>query len=92
MAGVTAGMYGGHLEQLSGMGTKFGQQSEAVIALKNDINSSVESTCWEGPVADRFRASWRDEFMPALDKLTAALQEASKHISDRTEAIRVATA
>jgi hypothetical protein len=86
-----SGMMGGDLAQLDVLRKTFVNQVEAVNALRSAVDGALGSTQWTGPAADRFRNEWASSFVPALQRLQAALTENSTVVSNRREAILAAT-
>jgi WXG100 family type VII secretion target len=73
--------------QLESLGQSFQRESGNVAQLTATISGQVQSTWWKGPAADRFRSSWESEFAPTLRRLEAALQDASREIQRRHQAL-----
>jgi len=84
-------MVGGEIEQLSSLQTTFNNQSATVTHLTQALTGQLGNTVWHGPAADRFRASWQDEFAPILRKLSGALVEAGTEVARRRDALVEAT-
>ena len=85
-----AGTIGAEMGQLEQLKSTFTRESQTVQQLTQQINSSVESTWWKGPAADRFKTAWHSEFQPTLRELQAALQEASAEVGRRHAALQQA--
>ena len=84
-------MVGGNLEQLQVLEQHFTTESQAVADLQRRITSTLASTTWTGPAADRFRSEWSGSFVPALTRLQQALVENAAVVRSRKQAIEVAT-
>ncbi len=84
-------MYGGNLAQMEQLMGSFTAQSQTVEQLQSAVTSTLGSTAWTGPAADRFRNEWETTFMGALNQLKAALVENATIVGKRREAIAVAT-
>ncbi len=84
-------MYGANLEQLDQLQRRFTEEHEAVRQLQSRITSTLGSTAWTGPAAERFRTAWSGDFVPALNRLAEALSENATVVATRREAIAVAT-
>ena len=91
---MTAGMFGADLGQLQTLGQAFNREWNEVIRLKDHISQRVgpDATSWAGPGADKFRSAWEGEFVPALEKLRAALEEAEAAVRQYRDNIERATA
>ena len=75
------------LSQLSGTLRNSGQQ---VTSLKGTLDRAVQAAVWTGPAADRFKADWQ-QFAPVMGKLQQALDDASREVDRRRDAIDRAT-
>jgi WXG100 family type VII secretion target len=80
------------LEQLTALAATFDRQSQVVAELTSTVRSNVLGANWQSPAATRFREAWTGEFEPALQRLQAAMQEASVEVNRRREAIQAAGA
>ena len=78
---------GGEIEQLVELKATFDREAQTVEELTRSIRGRLDSTSWEGPAADRFRAMWTGEFEVTLRKLQGALQEAGIEVARRREAL-----
>ena len=85
------GMLGGDLAQLDALRSTFGNQVQAVDALRGAVDGALGSTQWTGPAADRFRNEWASTFVPALRRLQEALSENASIVQNRRDAIQAAT-
>jgi uncharacterized protein YukE len=85
-------MLGGELATMQTMKSKFDEQAVAVQNLTSVLDQQVSSVVWRGPAADRFKQMWDAQFKTTLNELRQALNDASKEVANRAEAIRVATA
>lgn len=85
------GMLGGDLAQLDALRSTFGNQVQAVDALRGAVDGALGSTQWTGPAADRFRNEWASTFVPALRRLQDALTENASIVQNRRDAIQAAT-
>jgi uncharacterized protein YukE len=72
---------GGEPEQLSALKTTFDRQSALVQELTGTIRAQLDGTNWQGPNAERFRSSWRDEYEPVLRRLEQALVDAGTEVA-----------
>ena len=81
------GVIGGEVEQLSSLQTTFNNQSGAVEQLTQALTGQLANTVWQGPAAERFRASWQEEFAPVLRKLSLTLNQAGSEVGRRREAL-----
>lgn len=77
----------GDLEQLLTLQQTFARNSQTVEELTSSVRSQLQNTRWEGPAADRFRASWNGEFETALRRLREALDDCSTEVSRRRDAL-----
>lgn len=82
-----AGQVGAELGQMQTLNKTFTDNSRKSVELKTAIRSSLNSTWWKGPAADRFRQAWQSEFEPALQKLEQALNEAAAEVKRRHDAL-----
>ncbi|MEV1130076.1 WXG100 family type VII secretion target [Agromyces sp. NPDC049794] len=78
---------GGNLEQLFALQNTLTRNSGAVEALTTSIRNELNNVQWEGPAADRFRATWSGEFEPSLRRLREAIDDAATEVSRRREAL-----
>ncbi len=78
---------GGEIDQLSVLQVTFNNQSGAVEEVAQNLTAQLGNTVWNGPAAERFRASWHDEFAPILRKLSEALVEAGVEVGRRRDAL-----
>ena len=81
------GVIGGEVEQLSSLQTTFNNHSGAVDQLTQALTGQLANTVWQGPAAERFRASWQEEFAPVLRKLSQTLNQAGSEVGRRREAL-----
>ena len=81
------GVIGGEVEQLSSLQTTFNNQSGAVDQLTSALTGQLGNTVWQGPAADRFRATWHEEFAPMLRKLSQTLNEAGSEVGRRRDGL-----
>jgi uncharacterized protein YukE len=86
-----ANFVGGNLEQLSTLTTTFAREGEEVERLNRSIDGNLAQTQWAGLAADEFRRRWHEDFQPMLVNLRDALQEASRVVASRRDAIDQAT-
>jgi WXG100 family type VII secretion target len=77
----------GDLEQLYALQNTLVRNGGAVDDLTSSIRNELNNVRWEGPAADRFRATWSGEFEPSLRRLREALTDASTEVSRRREAL-----
>jgi WXG100 family type VII secretion target len=73
---------GGDIEQLSALERTFTQQGQAVETLRSTISSTLDTTSWRGPAAERFRSEWNGEFAQALTRLADALNQNAAFLRD----------
>jgi uncharacterized protein YukE len=73
---------GGDIEQLTGLEQTFTRESEAVQNLRSTISSTLDSTNWRGPAAQRFREQWNGEFSSALARLAEALTQNATYVRE----------
>lgn len=78
---------GGDLEQLFALQNTLRRNSSSVEELTASIRVELSNVRWEGPAAERFRATWANEFEPSLRRLREALTDASDEVSRRREAL-----
>lgn len=78
---------GAEMGQLQQLGQSFLREGQTVNQLTATISGQVNSTWWKGPAADRFRSAWESEFAPTLRRLEAALQDASREVGRRHDAL-----
>jgi hypothetical protein len=72
---------GGEVEQLTALKTTFDRQGALVEELTVTLRGQLDNTNWQGPNAERFRASWRDEYEPVLRRLEQALIDAGLEVA-----------
>lgn len=84
-------MYGGNLQQMDSLSKQFTTQGQAVDSLVAAIDKTLHSTAWTGPFANKFRSEWNGTFKTALRNLRSSLDEASKVVHQRRQAIDTAT-
>jgi uncharacterized protein YukE len=84
-------MYGADLNQLDELHRRFTAEHDSVQQLQSRITSTLASTAWTGPAAERFREAWTTEFVPTLGRLSEALTENARVVANRREAIAIAT-
>src|SRR4051812_44296434 len=85
--GVQMANIGAEIEQLSALQSNFNSHASAVDDLTAALTGQLQGTVWNGPAADRFRASWEGEFAPTLRKLSAALVDAGVEVARRRDAL-----
>lgn len=73
---------GGDIEQLSSLEQTFSREAENVQTLRSTISSTLESTNWRGPAAQRFREQWNGEFASALARLADALTQNATYVRE----------
>ncbi len=81
---------GATIEEMQTLQAKFASESESVNSLRSTISSQVEGTWWVGPAAERFKGEWNGQFSPMLSRLAVALQDCSREVQQRTQAIQTA--
>jgi len=81
---------GATIEEMQALQAKFASESETVNALRGTISSQVEGTWWVGPAAERFKGDWNGQYSPMLQRLSVALQELSREVQQRSQAIQSA--
>jgi WXG100 family type VII secretion target len=81
---------GGDPEQLTALKTAFDRHGASVHELTAMIRSQLDGINWQGPHAERFRSSWRDEFEPVLRRLEEALREAGMEVGRAGDRLREA--
>jgi hypothetical protein len=72
---------GGEVEQLTELKSAFDRNSAVVQELRSSLRGHIERTNWQGPQAERFRSSWREEYEPVLNRLEQALTDAGIEIA-----------
>ncbi|HWL45031.1 MAG TPA: WXG100 family type VII secretion target [Ilumatobacter sp.] len=85
-----SGQVGAELGQMQHLKKTFDANAQRGAELLTAVRSSLDSTWWKGPAADRFRQAWASEFEPALKKLEAALAEAGTEVQRRHDALQAA--
>lgn len=88
-----AAMFGANLGDLQSLRALFEGKAGEVESLQSTVTSKVArgATAWEGPGAEKFRAAWDGEFMPALNNLREALTQASVAVAKYHDNIEMAT-
>jgi len=84
---------GGSLQEMDDLQRTFTNRATDTENLKSTLTSAVNThipTNWEGPAASAFRDAWEQQFAPALDKLITALNDASREVLNRRNAIEQA--
>ncbi|PZS31976.1 MAG: hypothetical protein DLM59_09040 [Pseudonocardiales bacterium] len=81
---------GAELADLVRLSKDFTTNGHAAADIKKAIDTSLGSTHWTGPAADKFRSEW-NQFSPTLIKIQHALTEASTAVSKRRDVIDAAT-
>ena len=86
-------MFGANLEDLQSLRALFEGKAGEVETLQSTVTGKVArgATAWEGPGAEKFRAAWEGEFMPALNNLRDALNQASVAVAKYHDNIEMAT-
>lgn len=84
-------MYGADLEQLRHLAGTFRTEAAQVAELRRRITTTLQSTAWTGPAAERFRAEWEANFATALTRLDGALHENARLVDGRLQALTTAT-
>lgn len=86
-------MFGANLGDLQSLRALFEGKAGEVESLQATVSGKVArgATAWEGPGAERFRAAWDGEFMPALNNLREALSQASVAVAKYHDNIEMAT-
>lgn len=86
-------MFGANLEDLQSLRSLFEGKAGEVESLQSVVTSKVArgATAWEGPGAEKFRAAWEGEFMPALNNLREALTQAGIAVAKYHDNIEIAT-
>ncbi len=82
-----AGRIGGTVEQMTTMGSQFGNEADAIGALVSRITSQLNSTDWEGGAAQRFRDQWNGEFKGVFNKVETGLRECGNEVRNRASAL-----
>ncbi|MDR2973426.1 MAG: hypothetical protein LBV00_01745 [Propionibacteriaceae bacterium] len=81
---------GGDLQTLSDLFKKFTDAASQTEALRNSVDSAMNSAVWTGPNADNFRTSW-SEFKATLTKIQQALTDGSVDVKNQHNNIAAAT-
>lgn len=83
----------GDYEQLANISKSFSENSETIASVFQSLQQKYEVLAggeWIGEAADNFFAEHEGSVKPALQKLIAALQEASKSTSNMSNRLRQA--
>jgi WXG100 family type VII secretion target len=62
-------------EQLTSLSSTLKTEASQVASVKSKIASSISSTDWDSPAANRFKADWNGKYVKALTELERALTE-----------------
>ena len=85
-----AGKIVADIPQLTELERSLQRQSQQVRELTSQLTSTVAGTVWEGPAAERFRASWERDFKPVMARLEQELEAASIEVRNKKTAIEQA--
>lgn len=69
-------------EDLLRLRQTFDAQADAVESLRATVQSAIGNTTWVSPAADQFRNVWDGEFVPSLQRLREALQQAARGVQN----------
>ena len=78
---------GGTVEQMTGIGSRFGAEADTIGTLAARITTQLNITDWEGGAAQRFRDQWNSEFKGVFMKVEAGLRECGTEINQRAAAL-----
>ncbi len=81
---------GAELADMDRLTKDFTTNGQSAADIKKTFDSSLSSTHWTGPAAEKFRSEWQ-QFSPTLVKIQQALDEASTAVNKRRKAINIAT-
>ncbi len=87
---TTSGVIGGEIPALLKLNTSFQRHSGDVSTLVSLLSNELEAAYWRGAAAERFKASWRDEFAPVLRRLAVELQENGREVASRAHKLELA--
>lgn len=68
-------------EQMGTLQKAMQRDAGAIRALSKQLDGQLRSAWWKGTDADRFRADWDGNHRAQLEKVSAALESASKVIA-----------
>lgn len=74
-------------EALQALENTFQQQAGAVQTLQSTVQSALDNTLWQSPAAEQFRSLWSGEFVPALNNLATALEEAKNGVANSRQKV-----
>lgn len=81
---MAVGMFGANTDELRGVATLFGQQSDEALQAADETGHEVEAVIWIGADADRFRADY-DLTAQGLRDLSALLAEHDQMLQQQAE-------
>jgi len=87
-----SGRIGGTIEQMTTMGSQFGNEADTINSLVSRITTQLNTTDWEGGAAMRFREQWNGEFKGVFTKVEAGLRECGTEVKNRATALTQAGA
>lgn len=67
-------------EQLTTLRSTFVTEAGSVTELTSRIAGQLDSTVWEGNVADTFRQDWASVYAPMLHRLGDSLEQAAADV------------
>jgi uncharacterized protein YukE len=71
-------VWGLDVEQVRTLSSKLNQEASAIQQILSSLTSQLSGTQWTGPDSEHFRSDWSGQHTAALNKVIAALQEASQ--------------
>ena len=68
-------------EQMTALQKSFQREATSIRSLGKQLDGQLKAAWWKGTDADRFRSEWDSSHKSQLEKVAAALDEASKRIA-----------
>ena len=78
------------VEEVKRMSGQLRDAAEEITRIEQELTRGLEDVDWTGPDADRFRAQWAGEMVPALQQIMTAVNELGD-TADRNAAEQEAT-
>jgi len=83
-------MWGLNVEQVKNFATQLDQKAGEIDKIQSTLTSTLQSTEWTGPDAQRFRTDWDGKYSKALrlvsDALKETAQQSRKHAQEQEAA------
>ncbi len=63
------------VEEVRRMASQLREAAEEIARIEQELTSGLEEVDWTGPDADRFRGQWTGEMVPAIQQVSAAVDD-----------------